>query len=144
MVIFAYNEFIFYVMKKVTPSLPATPTKSWGPVKPPLFKNLVVGSASPPSINGGGAHYAYVTRLSTVSCLVELDPWIFFLEECFPLTERLRVNRHPSPLGSPWSAFLYGFYLCLLFLVTPFLWRFLESIQIKKKAKYMLIRRRFF
>ena len=35
-------------LKKVTPSFPATPSKSWGPVKPPLFENLV-GGTSPPS-----------------------------------------------------------------------------------------------
>ena len=30
--------------KSPTPSFPATPSKSWGPVKPPLFENLVWGS----------------------------------------------------------------------------------------------------
>ena len=60
--IFVYNillpvnisDFIFYVKmlppwKRPPPSFPATPSKNWDPVKPPLpfFENLVGGSTSP-------------------------------------------------------------------------------------------------
>ena len=43
--------------KSHPPSFPATPSKSWGPVKPPLFENLVGSSTSPLAERGGGAHY---------------------------------------------------------------------------------------
>ena len=39
--------------KKSPPSFPATPSKSWGPVKPPLFENLV-GVSTPLAERGGG------------------------------------------------------------------------------------------
>ena len=45
---------------KVTPCFPAIPSKSWGPVKHPLFENLVGGStpiAPYPLQKGGGTHY---------------------------------------------------------------------------------------
>ena len=37
--------------KKLPPAFPATPSKGWGPVKPPLFENLVGGST--PCRKGG-------------------------------------------------------------------------------------------
>ena len=52
--------FIFYVKiatpwKKLSTSFSPTPSKSWGPIKPPFFEDLVGGS-TPPS-RKGGAHY---------------------------------------------------------------------------------------
>ena len=43
---------------KVTPSFPANPSKSRGPVKHPLYEN-VVGGSTPllPAERGEGAHY---------------------------------------------------------------------------------------
>ena len=50
--------------KKSPPLSQQPPSKSWGPVKPPLFLNLVVGSTLPPCRNGGreGAHYVTLTE----------------------------------------------------------------------------------
>ena len=39
-------------LKKVTPSFPATPCQCWGPVKLPLFGNLVQGSTPLPLQEG--------------------------------------------------------------------------------------------
>ena len=65
--IFVYKPFlplnisnfslVFFVkiathLKEVTPSFPATPSQSWGPVKRHLFENLVGGST--PQQKGGG------------------------------------------------------------------------------------------
>ena len=53
-------------LKKVTPSFPATPSKSWGPVKPsPLFENLVEGSTPQQK---GAAHYGTVRLLQQKVC----------------------------------------------------------------------------
>ena len=41
--------------KKLPPSFPATPSQSWGPVRPPLIENLVGGSS--PLVERGGTHY---------------------------------------------------------------------------------------
>ena len=46
-------------LKKVTPSFRATPSESWGPVKPPFFENLVGGSTSPAEKEGGGGGAFY-------------------------------------------------------------------------------------
>ena len=44
--------------KKSPPLSHQPPSKSWGPVKSPLFENLVEGSTlAPTSRKGGGAHY---------------------------------------------------------------------------------------
>ena len=45
--------------EKSHPLFPATPSKTWGPVKPPFFENLFGGSTPPippPCRKGGGAH----------------------------------------------------------------------------------------
>ena len=44
--------------KKVTPSFPATPSKSWGRVKPPFLKIWL--EVQPPAERGGSAHYDLV------------------------------------------------------------------------------------
>ena len=41
-------------LEKVTASFPAKPSQSWGPVKLPIFENLVGGSTPPPAEMGGG------------------------------------------------------------------------------------------
>ena len=50
--------------KKVTPSFPATPSKSWGPVKPLFLKTWLEAQPPPPPPpcrkGGGGAHYESV------------------------------------------------------------------------------------
>ena len=48
-------------LKKVTLSFPATPSKSWGPIKPPFFENLIGGSTPLPCRKKGGAHYSSKT-----------------------------------------------------------------------------------
>ena len=54
-------------LKKVTPSFPATPSQSWGPVKLSIFENLVGGSTPPAEMGGGrGAHYSLVEWSCTV------------------------------------------------------------------------------
>ena len=66
--IFAYKLFLslnisdfnyFYVKIATPPLKKVTPSKSWGPVKPPLFENLVGGSTPPPPAEKGGAHDEY-------------------------------------------------------------------------------------
>ena len=49
-------------LKKVTPSFPATPSKSWGFVKPPFLRIWlkVNPPPPPPAERGGGAHYEEV------------------------------------------------------------------------------------
>ena len=55
------SDFCYFLCKncnppeKVTrpPYFPANPSKSWGPVKPPLYENFVGGSASPPAEREG-------------------------------------------------------------------------------------------
>ena len=47
-------------LKKVIPSFPATPSKSWGPAKPPLFGNLVGGSPPPAPAERGGVPTMYM------------------------------------------------------------------------------------
>ena len=79
---------IYYVtiarphLKKVTPSFPATPSKSWGPIKPPFLKFGWRLNPSPPPAErgGGGAHYVTLTdtdklRLeSEISLLLTAHP----------------------------------------------------------------------
>ena len=49
----------FQTLRIKSPPFPHhPPSKLWGPVKPPLFENLVGGSTSPAAERGGGAHYA--------------------------------------------------------------------------------------
>ena len=55
--------------KKSLPSFPATPSKSWGAVKPPLFENLV-GDSTPLQKGGGGAHWKIV-KFSFVAFLAD-------------------------------------------------------------------------
>ena len=43
-------------LKKVIPSFPATPSKGQGPVKLPLFENLVEGLTLPPPAERGVVH----------------------------------------------------------------------------------------
>ena len=61
-------------LKITTPFFPATSSKNWGPVKPPLFENLVGGSPPPPppsrkggggggeGVGGGGTYYVHPTE----------------------------------------------------------------------------------
>ena len=72
-------------MKKVTPCLPTTPSKSWGLVKPPLFENLVGGSIPPPQQKTGGggggeeeggAHYGLIIRTRPCPPIDFLILWI--------------------------------------------------------------------
>ena len=73
------------------PSFPATPSKVWGPVKPPLFENLVWGSncPPPPSRKGGVP--------SMFPCTARI--WNSLPTECIPLTYNVntcksRINKH--------------------------------------------------
>ena len=55
-------------LKKVTPPLSQQPpSESWGPLKPPLFENLVGGSTPPAESGGmGGAHYGKIGPVCTL------------------------------------------------------------------------------
>ena len=70
-----FNSFFMWQLqpplKKVTPSFPATPSKSCGPVKPPLLKIWL--EAQPPSLaeRGGGCTLCIKTLRS-------LHSWSFF------------------------------------------------------------------
>ena len=54
---------------------PLTPSKNWGPVKAPLFENLVGGSA-PLQAERGDGHYAIVSPL-ILSPLTRFSPGLF-------------------------------------------------------------------
>ena len=62
--------------KKSPSSFPGTPSKSWGPVKPPpsFFENLVGGSTPPSCRKGGGAHYVETSlKLELQTALTEAE-----------------------------------------------------------------------
>ena len=54
---------------KVTTSFPATPSKSWGPVKHPLYENMV-GDSTPPSCRKEGCTHYNNSRLARNQILV--------------------------------------------------------------------------
>ena len=73
--------------KKSPPSFPATPSKIWGPVKPPLFENLVGGSTpQQKGEGGGGAHYEFDLKWNC------FDINIKFLSLRFPDSKKWRCN----------------------------------------------------
>ena len=59
----------FFMQKLSTPLSQQSPSKNWGPVKPPLFENWVGGSPSPPPLSprkqkgGGGVHKMMVNEV---------------------------------------------------------------------------------
>ena len=88
--IFVYKPFlplnisdfslVFFVkiaphLKKVTPSFPATPSQSWGPVKPHLLENLVGGSIPQQKggEEGGWVHTMYQILTGDVVILFSLN-----------------------------------------------------------------------
>ena len=78
------SDFNLLFMSKLQPpwkksprSFPATPSKSWGPVKSFLFENLVGGSTLPSSAErGGGAHHTTnLTSYLFIPLVVAMSMW---------------------------------------------------------------------
>ena len=79
--------------KKLPPSFPATPSKSWGPVRPPppFFENLVGGSTPPPPQPPvemvGGEHYVDILILLhgawNFNWILPLQNLVCFLFYCY-------------------------------------------------------------
>ena len=59
------------MQEKSHPLFPSTPPAIiWGPVKPPVFENLVGGSTPPPPQKGGGARYGSILIITIILILL--------------------------------------------------------------------------